>query len=358
MTDTINDVAAETGAQDEPAVAAIDEQGIAEQLVAQAREKGIELVGPNGLLSQLTKRVLETALEVEMTDHLGYDKHDPVGRNRGNSRNGSRPKTVLTDIGPVEIDVPRDLDASFTPMIVKKRQRRLTGVDQIVLSLSARGLTTGEISAHLAEVYGASVSKETVSKITDQVLEEMSAWMNRPLDEVYPVIFIDAIVVKVRDGQVRNKPIYVVIGVSVHGERDILGPVGRRRRRRCQVLVAGADRVEEPGRPRRLYRSLRRPQGTTGRDHHGVGAGGGAGLHHPPDPQHIPLRLPEVLGSDRPRPPAGLHRRHRGRGAGPVRRVRREVEQALSGDQPVVAQRVVGVRAVPGLRRGDPQDHL
>jgi putative transposase len=183
MTDTINDVTAETGAQDEPAVAAVDEQGVAEQLVAQARAKGIELVGPNGLLSQLTKRVLETALEVEMTDHLGYDKHDPVGRNHGNSRNGTRPKTLLTEIGPVEIDVPRDLDASFTPTIVKKRQRRLTGVDQIVLSLSARGLTTGEISAHFAEVYGASVSKETVSKITDQVLEEMTAWMCRPLDE-------------------------------------------------------------------------------------------------------------------------------------------------------------------------------
>ena len=230
MTDTINDVAAETGAQDEPAVAAIDEQGVAEQLVAQAREKGIELVGPNGLLSRLTKRVLETALEVEMTDHLGYDKHDLVGRNRGNSRNGVRSKTVLTEIGPVEIEVPRDLDASFTPTIVKKRQRRLTGVDQIVLSLSARGLTTGEISAHFAEVYGASVSKETVSKITDHVLEEMSGWMNRPLDEGrFLVIFIDAIVVKVRDGQVRNKPIYVVIGVTVNGERDILGPVGRRR---------------------------------------------------------------------------------------------------------------------------------
>jgi putative transposase len=217
MTDTINDVTAETGAQDEPAVAAVDEQGVAEQLVAQARAKGIELVGPNGLLSQLTKRVLETALEVEMTDHLGYDKHDPVGRNHGNSRNGTRPKTLLTEIGPVEIDVPRDLGASFTPTIVKKRQRRLTGVDQIVLSLSARGLTTGEISAHFAEVYGASVSKETVSKITDQVLEEMTAWMCRPLDEVYPVIFIDAIVVKARDGQVRNKPIYVVIEVTVNG---------------------------------------------------------------------------------------------------------------------------------------------
>jgi transposase-like protein len=196
---------------------------VAEQLVAQARERGIELVGPNGLLSQLTKRVLETALEAEMSDHLGYDKHHPTGRNHGNSRNGLRAKTVLTEIGPVEIEVPRDLDASFQPKIVKKRQRRLTGVDQIVLSLSARGLTTGEISAHFAEVYGASVSRETVSKITDSVLEEMTAWMNRPLDEVYPVIFIDAIMVKVRDGQVRNKPIYVVIGVTVNGERDILG---------------------------------------------------------------------------------------------------------------------------------------
>jgi putative transposase len=221
MTDTI-DVAAEAGRQ-EPVEPAIDEQGVAEQLVARAREKGIELVGPNGLLSQLTKRVLETALEAEMSDHLGYDKHHPIGRNHGNSRNGLRAKTVLTEIGPVEIEVPRDLDASFQPKIVKKRQRRLTGVDQIVLSLSARGLTTGEISAHFAEVYGASVSRETVSKITDQVLEEMTAWMNRPLDEVYPVIFIDAIVVKVRDGQVRNKPIYVVIGVTVNGERDILG---------------------------------------------------------------------------------------------------------------------------------------
>jgi putative transposase len=156
---------------------------VAEQLVAQAREKGIELVGPNGLLSQLTKRVLETALEAEMSDHLGYDKHHPTGRNHGNSRNGVRAKTVLTEIGPVEIEVPRDLDASFQPKIVKKRQRRLTGVDQIVLSLSARGLTTGEISAHFAEVYGASVSRETVSRITDSVLEEMTAWMNRPLDE-------------------------------------------------------------------------------------------------------------------------------------------------------------------------------
>jgi putative transposase len=222
MADTINDVAAAEQVPVEPATP-VDQQQLAERLLAQAKEQGVELVGPDGLLNQLTKRVLETALEAEMTDHLGYDKHHPAGRNHRNSRNGVRSKTVLTEIGPVEIGVPRDVDASFTPKIVRKRQRRLTGVDQIVLSLSARGLTTGEISAHFAEVYGAQVSRETVSKITDQVLEEMASWLARPLDEVYPVIFIDAIVVKVRDGQVRNKPIYVVIGVSVNGERDILG---------------------------------------------------------------------------------------------------------------------------------------
>jgi putative transposase len=214
--------------QEEPEVAAtppvpVDQDQVAEQLLAQAKAQGVELVGPNGLLNQLTKRVLETALEEEMSAHLGYQKHDPLGRDRGNSRNGTRAKTVLTEIGPVEIEVPRDTDASFQPQIVKKRQRRLTGVDEIVLSLTARGLTTGEIAAHFAEVYGASISKDTISKITDKVVEEMTEWCNRPLDPVYPVIFIDAIVVKVRDGQVRNKPIYVVVGVTVHGERDILG---------------------------------------------------------------------------------------------------------------------------------------
>src|SRR5215207_965365 len=207
----------------DPMATDVDQQELAQQLLAQAREQGIDLVGPDGLLNRLTKNVLETALEAEMDEHLGYEKHDVSGRGSGNSRNGTRTKTVLTEIGPVEIDVPRDTGSTFDPQIVKKRQRRLTGVDEIVLSLSAKGLTTGEISAHFAEVYGASVSKDTVSKITDQVLEEMTAWMNRPLDEVYPVIFIDAIVVKVRDGQVRNKPIYVVIGVTVNGERDVLG---------------------------------------------------------------------------------------------------------------------------------------
>lgn len=199
----------------------IDEKQIAEQLLTQAKEQGVSLVGPGGLLGGLTKTVLETALEAEMTEHLGYEKHQVTDSE--NARNGTRSKTVLTEVGPVEIEVPRDRDGSFEPKIVRKRQRRLDGIDEIVLSLTARGLTTGEVAAHFDDVYGASVSKETISKITDKVIEEMTEWQNRPLDRVYPVVFIDAIVVKVRDGQVRNKPFYVAIGVTTAGERDILG---------------------------------------------------------------------------------------------------------------------------------------
>ena len=201
----------------------IDAQQLAQQLVEKARAEGVDLVGPGGLLTGLTKTVLETALEAELSEHVGYDKHDPAGRNGSNSRNGTRAKTVLTEVGPVQIEVPRDRDGSFEPVIVRKRQRRLDGIDQIALSLTARGLTTGEIAAHFGEVYGAKVSKDTISRITDKVLEHMVEWCNRPLDRVYPVIFIDAIVVKVRDGQVTNRPVYVAIGVTVNGERDILG---------------------------------------------------------------------------------------------------------------------------------------
>jgi transposase-like protein len=207
----------------ESVVDAVDQKKLAEQLLAQAKEQGVELLGPGGLLNQLTKNVLETALEAEMTEHVGYEKHDPAGRGTSNSRNGTRSKTVLTEIGPVEIEVPRDTNSSFDPQIVRKRQRRLTGIDEIVLSLTAKGLTTGEVAAHFADIYGASVSKDTVSKITDKVVGEMADWCNRPLERVYPVVFIDAIHVKIRDGQVANRPIYVVIGVTCNGERDILG---------------------------------------------------------------------------------------------------------------------------------------
>jgi transposase-like protein len=199
------------------------DRSLAEQLVEQARADGRNLVGPGGLLADLTKQVLETGLEVEMDEHLGYAKHAVEGRNGGNSRNGTRSKTVITEIGPVELDVPRDRDGSFDPQTVRKNQRRLDGVDSMVISLTAKGLTTGEVEAHLAEVYSRSISRETISKITDRVLGELAEWQNRPLDRVYPVIFIDAIVVKIRDGQVANRPVYAAIGVTVDGKRDVLG---------------------------------------------------------------------------------------------------------------------------------------
>jgi transposase-like protein len=201
---------------------AVDEQ-LAARLVEQAKTQGTSLVGPDGLLHRVTKLVLENVLEGELTGHLGYEHGDPAGRNGGNSRNGTRDKTVITEIGPVEISVPRDRDGTFEPVIVRKRQRRLGGVEELVLSLTAKGLTTGEVAAHLAEVYGAQVSRQTISTITDQVLDGMAEWQNRPLDPVYPVLLIDAIHVKIRDGQVANRPVYVVLAVTVDGERDILG---------------------------------------------------------------------------------------------------------------------------------------
>jgi putative transposase len=206
----------------EVAADALDEQ-LLRQLSDRARSEGLKLTGEGGLLTRLTKLVVEASLEGELDDHLGYGRHDPVGRNGGNSRNGRRSKTLLTEAGPIQIQVPRDRDGSFEPRIVEKRQRRLAGVDDLVISLSAKGLTHGEISAHLAEVYGAEVSKQTIATITDRVLDGMMEWQSRPLDPVYPVLFIDAINVKIREGQVTNRPIYVALAVTVDGTRDILG---------------------------------------------------------------------------------------------------------------------------------------
>lgn len=192
--------------------------------VRMAKEKGLDLTGPDGLLKQFTKSVLETALDEEMTEHLGRAKHKKSKDGRAaNTRNGTTAKTVVTDsVGPVRIEVPRDRDGSFEPVVVRKRQRRLPGVDEVVLSLYARGLTTGEISAHFQEIYGADVSRETVSRITERVMAEKDEWCSRPLDRVYAAVFIDATVVKVRDGQVANRAFYVAVGVDLEGDAQML----------------------------------------------------------------------------------------------------------------------------------------
>ncbi len=180
----------------------------------------MSVVGPGGLLNQLTKNVLETALEAELTEHLGHEHGGtPTAENM---RNGTRVKTVLTEIGPVEIEVPRDRDGSFEPVIVPKRKRRLDGIDEIVLSFSARGLTTGEIVAHFEEVYGAKVSKDTISRITEKVAGELAKWSSRPLDPLYPVLFVDAIV---GQGPGRAGASYPVLcGHGRHRERGTRHP--------------------------------------------------------------------------------------------------------------------------------------
>src|SRR5690348_301992 len=184
---------------------------LVDELLAGAKSEE-EIVGPGGLLSQLTKRLVERALEVELTDHLGYEPHQEPPGGVGNTRNGSTPKTLTTEHGPVEICAPRDRQGSFEPKIVRKRQRRFEGFDDKILALYSRGLSTRDIEAHLAEIYGVSVGRDLISRVTDAVMDDARAWQTRPLDDVYPVVFLDALVLKVRDGgSVQRKACYLAL---------------------------------------------------------------------------------------------------------------------------------------------------
>jgi putative transposase len=222
QTDAVPDAERPVKGSELSADSAVGLGDLAEQLVAQARQDGIALTGPGGLLSGLTRQVLQTALETELTEHLGHE-HGGVPGPGGNHRNGHSAKTVRTEIGDVQIKVPRDRHGSFEPALVPKHARRLTGFDEQVISLYAKGMTTGDIVNHLGDIYGCQVSKDLVSRVTDAVVAEMAEWANRPLDPVYPVLLVDCIFVKIRDGQVANRPIYVAMGITVEGERDVLG---------------------------------------------------------------------------------------------------------------------------------------
>jgi transposase-like protein len=196
---------------------------VADRLVEQARADGVALTGDGGLLTGLVQQVLQTALETELTDHLGYEPHAMAGRGSGNSRNGYYPKTVRTEVGDVRLEVPRDRNGSFTPATVPVGQRRLAGLDQAIISLYAKGLTTGDIAAHLEDVTDQRVDRSTISRVTDAIVEDMAAWQSRPLDAVYPVLLVDGIRIKIRDGAVTNRVVYVVMGINLDGDRDILG---------------------------------------------------------------------------------------------------------------------------------------
>ena len=196
---------------------------VLDELMARVDAQGAELLGPDGLLSHVTKAVLERAMEEELTGHLGYDKHDPAGRGSGNSRNGSSPKVVLTEAGAVDLDVPRDRNGDFEPIIVPKGTTRLKGFNDRIISLYARGMTVRDVQAHLEEIYGVEVSPDLISKVTDGVWDELEAWRNRPLDAMYPIVYIDALMIKIRDGVVANRPAYLAVGVDLEGRKHVLG---------------------------------------------------------------------------------------------------------------------------------------
>src|ERR1700693_230444 len=183
-------------------------------------KKPEDIIGENGLLKELTKAILERALQAELTDHLGYEKHEPAGQPRGNTRNGKSQKTLQGDFGELELETPRDRQATFDPKIVAKGQTRWTGFDDKIISMYARGMTTREIQGHLEEMYGIEVSPTLISNLS----EEVKAWQSRPLEELYPIVYLDALMVKVRDeGHIQNKAIYVVLGVNLEGQKEVLG---------------------------------------------------------------------------------------------------------------------------------------
>jgi putative transposase len=196
---------------------------VVDELLAGAKTEE-EIVGPGGLLSQLTRRLVERALEVELTDHLGYEPHREPPGGTGNTRNGSTAKTLQTEQGPVEIKSPRDRESSFEPRLVRKRQRRFEGFDEKILALYSRGMSTRDIEAHLRELYGVSVGRDLISRVTDAVMDDVREWQARPLEDVYPVVFLDALVVKVRDGgSVQRKACYLALAIGMDGHREVLG---------------------------------------------------------------------------------------------------------------------------------------
>ena len=202
----------------------IDDEAL-DRLMDRVEGEGLELLGPDGVLTELTSRIMNRALEAEMTDHLGYERGDRAGWGSGNNRNGTYDKTVLTDAGGIPIQVPRDREGSFEPQLIPKGQRRISGFNDLVIGLVARGMTTRDVRAHVADVYQVDISAELVSRITDAVLPELREWwQSRPLDPIYPILYLDAIVVKVRtDGRVRNRPVYIALGVDMEGRKHVLG---------------------------------------------------------------------------------------------------------------------------------------
>src|SRR3982751_1031808 len=319
-------------------------------------QKPEDIVGENGLLKQLTKALVERAMEAELTTHLGYEKHDPAGYGSGNSRNGASKKKLKGDFGEIDLAVPRDRHASFEPQIVPKGQTRFTGFDDKILSMYARGMTTRDSQGHLEEIYGVEVSPTLISNVTEAVLEEVRAWQSRPLDPLYPIVYLDALMVKMRDnGVVQNRAVYVALGVTREGRKEVLGLWSSARR---QILAAGLDGIQESRSAGYLHRLCRRTKRLPAGHRDGLSADHRATLHCALGARQFAIceleRAPHRgarLASDLS---GGNGRRSRTRAGAVCRALGSEVphhqcvmEEALGADHPVVC-----------LSTRDPKNHL
>ena len=330
---------------------------LVDELLAGAQSEE-EIVGPGGVLSQLTKRLVERAMEVELTHHLGYESHKEPPGGAGNTRNGtSRPKTLQTEHGPVKIRTPRDRDGSFEPRIVRKRQRRFEGFDDKILALYSRGMSVRDVQAHLREIYGVEVSHGLISQVTDAVMDDAREWQQRPLDDVYPLLFLDAFVVKIREGgSVQRKACYLALGVAMDGQREVLG-MWFQATEGAKFWMQVLNDLKQRGIPGHPHLLRRRPQRVPRSDRGRVPPDHGPDVHRAPHPRQPEVRSPARLRRRGQRSQADLHRGQRRRRRGGARGVRGEMGREGAGNRAGVA-RQLGVRdPVPGVpARGPPRD--
>jgi transposase-like protein len=326
---------------------------ILDQLLA-GYSKPEDLTSDDGIFKRLKKALIERALGAELSDHLGYEKGDPAGRGSGNSRNGTSGKTVLTEDGEVQIEVPRDRAGTFEPRLIAKGQTRFDGFDEKIISLYARGMTVREIQGHLAELYGADVSPDFISKVTDAVLEEVREWQSRPLDPVYPVVFFDALRVKIRDeGMVKNKAVYVALGLNPSGDKDVLG-LWIEQTEGAKFWLKVVNELKARGVNDILIAVV---DGLKG-DHDRLSPGHGADLRRASDPEQPFLRKLEGPQDDPAVDQGDLSCRERRRGPAAARGVRSRMGQALSGDRSGLATKLAARHSVLRLRTGNTQDDL
>src|SRR6202522_2857746 len=322
-------------------------------------KKPEDITGEHGLLKQLTKALLERAMQAEMTDHLGYVKHDQAGNNSGNSRNGKTSKALKGDFGEMPLETPRDRKGTFEPKIIGKGQTRFTGFDDKIISMYARGMSTREITGHLQDIYGVELSPTLISNVTEEVMEEVKSWQSRPLDAVYPIVYLDALVVKIRDaGHIRNRAIYVAIGVNLKGNKEVLG-LWTGEAEGAKFWLQVLTDLKNRGVADIFIACLRGwPDGIPQSDRDGVSAGAGAVVHRSPGAGVAELRDLETAQGSGCGPAVDLSGDDGGRGQNPAGYIRREMGPGLSNHRADVAPELGAPDAVLRLSGGHSQSDL